>query len=252
MKFESYEEVHEYLSHEEITCLFCGKSFRFLGGHIRQAHNIHAKEYRELFNLPLHAPLAGLSYRAAHREVMKENFALGLIKKPDYSPEKMREIAKKAAGAKALHSGATKRVYIYKGYKVKYKSKHIERAVKKARAKAAQQMGDPSLMQVYQKEIERDRAAKNKRWDALGVKTNNEVAAITGIMPRSVREYAPKLGVTWYKGFGKYGWTGEEIDRLITAYPDARSKGAIKAWETKRKKAVRRTEERKEAKIMQV
>ena len=234
MKFESYEEVQEYLNHEEIKCLFCGKSFRFLGGHVRQAHNIHAKEYREMFNLPLHAPLAGLGYRATHREVMEENIALGLIK-IDKSPEKLREIAKKGADAKNLHSGATKSVYIYK-HKGKYKNKNTERNVKRAIAKAAQQMGDSTLMQEYQEGIERDRSAKKKRWDALEVKTNNEVAAMTGILPRSVREYAPKLGVTWFKGFGKYGWTEEEIDKLVTAYSNARNEGARKAWETKRKK----------------
>ena len=110
MKFETYEQIQEYLNHEEIECLICGKAFKFLGGHTRQAHNVKAKEYREMFNLPLHAPLAGISYRKAHRVVMKELFELGILKPPKFTPEEYREIGKKGAVAKAIHSGITQRL----------------------------------------------------------------------------------------------------------------------------------------------
>ncbi|UIP28910.1 MucR family transcriptional regulator [Photobacterium sp. TLY01] len=66
--FTSAEEVAEYLSHEHIKCLECGRTFAFLPHHIRRTHHMTSEEYREKYNLPVSAPLAGQTYRAQQRE----------------------------------------------------------------------------------------------------------------------------------------------------------------------------------------
>ena len=103
-------------------------------------------------------------------------------------------------------------------------------------AKAAETMGDPSLMVEYRKELKKRKQLKRKRFEKLGVKSCNEVAKITGILPRTVREYAIIFGVTKFSGYGRYGWTEEEINRLIETKAIAMKEAARKQWITKRAK----------------
>lgn len=71
-KINSKSEVEEYLNHEKIECLNCGKRFSFLPVHINRVHQLTASEYRALHNLPAGTPLAGLSYRAKHSEKIRK------------------------------------------------------------------------------------------------------------------------------------------------------------------------------------
>lgn len=79
MQFESARQVDEYLNHNEIECLECGRRFAFLPAHIKRMHGLDAAAYREKFNLPARSPLAGLLYRAAHRDKLKQQINSGQL-----------------------------------------------------------------------------------------------------------------------------------------------------------------------------
>ena len=80
--FRSKSEVEEYISHDKIECLECGKLFSFLVNHVRRAHSMTLDEYRGKFNIPAGTPLAGLLYREKHREKLKRLVDDGAL---DYS-----------------------------------------------------------------------------------------------------------------------------------------------------------------------
>ncbi|GKX44557.1 hypothetical protein SOASR015_35910 [Pectobacterium carotovorum subsp. carotovorum] len=67
-RINNRDELNEYLNHDKIECLECGRRFSFLPVHLKRIHQMTADEYRDRHNLPVSAPLAGLSYRAAHRD----------------------------------------------------------------------------------------------------------------------------------------------------------------------------------------
>lgn len=78
----SRSDVESYLNHDKIECLEClecGKRFSFLPGHINRAHQLTAEQYRESHNLPAGTPLAGLSYRKAHRDKLNKMILDGVI-----------------------------------------------------------------------------------------------------------------------------------------------------------------------------
>jgi len=57
--FKTKEEIDEYLSHEKITCLECGKEFFQLGNHLIQTHFMSVDEYRDKYGLPYSRGLVG-------------------------------------------------------------------------------------------------------------------------------------------------------------------------------------------------
>ncbi|NHN93851.1 hypothetical protein GVI59_18320 [Acetobacter sicerae] len=50
--FTGRSEVDEYLSHDEIACLICGRRFRTLARHVRITHNLSCDQYRKMFAIP--------------------------------------------------------------------------------------------------------------------------------------------------------------------------------------------------------
>ncbi|NDJ59396.1 MucR family transcriptional regulator [Enterobacteriaceae bacterium 4M9] len=66
-RIKSRAEAEQYIDHEKIECLECGKRFAFLPIHINRAHGLSADEYRDRHNIPATIPLAGTAYRAAQR-----------------------------------------------------------------------------------------------------------------------------------------------------------------------------------------
>lgn len=52
-RMASLADVHAYLSGDRIACLICGKQVRGVGGHVRMVHGITAREYNQLFGLPV-------------------------------------------------------------------------------------------------------------------------------------------------------------------------------------------------------
>jgi len=51
----------------EIKCLECGRSFTFLGTHLRVAHQMTARDYRRRWDIPARQALASEEYREKHR-----------------------------------------------------------------------------------------------------------------------------------------------------------------------------------------
>ncbi|MEL7628716.1 MucR family transcriptional regulator [Pectobacterium aroidearum] len=94
-RINSRAELDEYLNHDKIECLECGKRFSFLASHLRKTHGMTADEYREKFNIPVSAPLAGLSYREAHRDKLNKMIQSGTL---DYSHLPAAEKAARQAG----------------------------------------------------------------------------------------------------------------------------------------------------------
>jgi hypothetical protein len=217
MKFETKEDVKEYLNHNELECLLCGKRYVFLGNHLIQAHKISCEDYRIMFNLPIKTPLAGLGYREKHRKVMKDLFDDGRLSIPD-DINFLKKISYLGAVAKSIHSGATKRIYFYKRKKETLDEKRIS-------AVAAANMGDNSLLLKYKKEIERRKEQRQAVWLALGRKTTKEAAKIAGLTRRTADRYAKIIGVTFYQKFNRMGWTDEQIKTMRSLYEDA-----MKQW----------------------
>lgn len=52
-QFQTLAEVKDYLSHDKLKCLICGKEYKGLNSHIAQAHEVTAREYKLKFNIPL-------------------------------------------------------------------------------------------------------------------------------------------------------------------------------------------------------
>ncbi|MEQ9844602.1 MucR family transcriptional regulator [Pectobacterium brasiliense] len=94
-RINSRAELNDYLNHDKIECLECGKRFSFLPTHLRKSHGMSATEYRERFNLPVSTPLAGLSYRASHRDKLQQMVRDGDF---DYSHLPVAEKSARRAG----------------------------------------------------------------------------------------------------------------------------------------------------------
>jgi predicted transcriptional regulator len=252
--FETRAEVDAYLANDKLQCLICGKRYAFLGGHIRQAHNISADGYRAKYNLPLSAPLAGIQYRAAHRDKINRIRGEGKLTITDKMITRMKKEAALRSGAKAkvAHSEKTQRGYIYKHNSPPPTPEDITAAIEKAK-----KTGDTSELRKCLKLTIADKWTR--RWAArkkaailgksssktigdrvtilsmLGLKTNNQAAKVAGVSHNTAAKYAEVLGVRVVEG--KHGWTDEDVARLTTAFndPNKMSKAANKAWKTKRK-----------------
>lgn len=72
-------EMKEYINHDEIECLECGRKFSFLPRHLWSAHSMTAVEYRERHGIPRTIPLAGLAYRQMQAEKIKRMRADGRL-----------------------------------------------------------------------------------------------------------------------------------------------------------------------------
>lgn len=70
-KFETLDEVREYLSAPRIVCLECGKRFGKLHLHLLKKHNVSCDDYREKYGIPYSFGLVGISTL----EKLQSNFA---------------------------------------------------------------------------------------------------------------------------------------------------------------------------------
>lgn len=78
--FETMEEVNDYFGQETITCLLCGREFRFLHLHITAAHGIDVDKYKEIYGLPWRHGLVCKPLRERQSELNKERRASGRLR----------------------------------------------------------------------------------------------------------------------------------------------------------------------------
>lgn len=113
IQFTTRAQVDEYIASDLIECLECGKKFQFLGAHLQRKHDISCDEYRELWGLPAMTPLAGLAYRATHREKLSRFRADGRVNN-DHLPAAVIKAASvpriKIGVAKAEYAACTAKI----------------------------------------------------------------------------------------------------------------------------------------------
>jgi predicted transcriptional regulator len=68
--------VRKSVTPEAVTCLVCGKKFKSLKRHLRTAHQLAPREYRNAFKLRSDYPLVAPAY-AAHRSELAKSLGLG-------------------------------------------------------------------------------------------------------------------------------------------------------------------------------
>jgi predicted transcriptional regulator len=68
--------VSKSVAQGEITCLACGDSMKMLKRHLRTAHAMTPKQYREAFGLPANYPLVAPAY-ARRRSKLAKSIGLG-------------------------------------------------------------------------------------------------------------------------------------------------------------------------------
>lgn len=78
-RIKTRQDVIDYLAHDKIECLECGKRYHFLPVHIKRVHGLSAEAYKDKFNLPAPTPLAGTDYRQIQREKLQSMIAQGII-----------------------------------------------------------------------------------------------------------------------------------------------------------------------------
>jgi hypothetical protein len=157
-----------------------------------------------MFNLPIHAPLAGKEYRDKHRKKMIAEIRDGILSK---GSSDFGKLSKLGAQAKVEHSKRTKRQYIHK------RKKGIDSLYSKwsSSVKAAK-LGDDSLVREYKKAIEERKQKRLEDFKALKLHTTLEVSELTSTNRRNAVYWAKRNGVVIYRAFNTYGWTNKNIE----------------------------------------
>lgn len=68
--------VRKSITPEAVTCLVCGQKFKSLKRHLRTAHHLAPREYRDAFKLKREYPLVAPAY-AARRSDLAKSLGLG-------------------------------------------------------------------------------------------------------------------------------------------------------------------------------
>lgn len=78
--FQSKEAVLEYLDHDKITCLCCGKQFSKLAGpHLQKIHGLTDDQYKEKYHIPYTYALAGKDVRLRHSQNLINDIKSGVF-----------------------------------------------------------------------------------------------------------------------------------------------------------------------------
>lgn len=70
-RFETREDVDDYLSEGKILCLLCGKRYIKLGCHLRSIHDTNYEQYHERYGIPFKVGLATKDFRDSMSEMVK-------------------------------------------------------------------------------------------------------------------------------------------------------------------------------------
>lgn len=78
-KFGSLEEIHDYLNHDKLTCLLCGKEYAMLTSHLKRGHRIDPDEYKEQYGITYTTRLAGQVFKAKARKLFLKKVKEGKL-----------------------------------------------------------------------------------------------------------------------------------------------------------------------------
>ena len=156
-KFETEEQIHQYLEGEKIQCLECGKWFLSFSTHLPRMHGMSANDYRDKYDLPRSTPLAGQSTRQtlssqmlAMREegIVNDDHLAEAARKIDYSKmaaKKQVSVAKQKAATSKARWGKNR----YKPGAKNETGKDMDRRREYQRAYRALMKGDSAPMRRY-------------------------------------------------------------------------------------------------------
>ncbi|NLV24991.1 MAG: MucR family transcriptional regulator [Deltaproteobacteria bacterium] len=54
---------------DKVACMICGKEMKTLSRHLKSAHDLTPKEYRQKFDIPKNQPLAAKNYSESRRQM---------------------------------------------------------------------------------------------------------------------------------------------------------------------------------------
>jgi predicted transcriptional regulator len=94
--------IKKSISPEELTCLCCGKKFKWLKRHLRTSHQLTPEGYRAAFDLKRDYPLVAPTYAARRSDLAK---SLGLGRKPG-PPSVAKKASPKGRPAKKVVAAA--------------------------------------------------------------------------------------------------------------------------------------------------
>jgi hypothetical protein len=81
-RFRTLEEARDYLDHDKLQCLICGRRYPGLAQHLDKNHLMRADEYREMFGIPWTYPLSGQNTRRLHKKKIEKQRRRGQLKTP--------------------------------------------------------------------------------------------------------------------------------------------------------------------------
>lgn len=118
-KFQTNEEVEEYLNAPLIKCLLCEKYYKSLPTHIQSKHDTSAETYHEMFGIPWHRGLCCPDTIKKMSSSLKKRIITGTIKPPPFkllleiaraSPQRKPQPATNDKRKKAVLSSVEKRI----------------------------------------------------------------------------------------------------------------------------------------------
>jgi predicted transcriptional regulator len=86
--------VKKSITPEAVTCLVCGDKFKSLKRHLRMAHQLNPREYRDAFKLKRDYPIVAPAYAARRSDLAK---SLGLGRKASMKATINKPSTKRAA-----------------------------------------------------------------------------------------------------------------------------------------------------------
>lgn len=88
--FPTLAAVDEWLAHDTILCLRCGRRFQHLGRHLVISHDMTADEFRELYGVPHNRGLIGARLKDRRVTVQREVMARDLEHRAKFVMAKRR------------------------------------------------------------------------------------------------------------------------------------------------------------------
>lgn len=84
-KFTTKKDLEAYFSGDILECLYCGRSYKSLGVHLKKIHGKTARDYKKDFNIPYRKGLISSPTKLKLKKAMEERYSSGEIQKLSHS-----------------------------------------------------------------------------------------------------------------------------------------------------------------------